>query len=146
MELARLSPQIEPGLAVIVEDWDKLHPTRRKQINIEELCAAHDVDPIHFISIVAEAAMRFKDNATLMISSMHSPALLEKSIQFGMKKDGWKDRQAVLQGAGVFPSPQGTRISILNQNSAKAAAAAEVNVERGLPTFERSIADMEDQD
>jgi hypothetical protein len=143
MELARLAPQIEPELAVLIEEWDRLTPTGKRTNRIEDLCAAHQIDPCHFFSVVNEAAMRFRDNATLMLSSMHAPALLEKSIEFGMEKDGFKDRQAVLQGAGVFPSPQGTRINILNNNSAKAAAQAEANVQRGLPSFEASMSDLE---
>jgi hypothetical protein len=144
MEMAKLAPQIEPELACILDDWDGMTPSAKRLTRIETLCAAHQIDPIHFFSVVNEAAMKFRDNALLMIASMSSPALLEKSVEYGMEKEGFKDRQAILQHAGIFPSPQGTRINILNQNSAKAAAQSEANVDRGLPSFERSISDLED--
>lgn len=146
MEIAKLAPQIEPELAVVLEDWESLSTSGKLRSCIEDLCSARNIDPWHFFSVVNEAAMKFRENATLMIASMNAPGLLEKSVEYGMQKDGFKDRQAVLQSAGVFPSPQGTRISILNQNSARAAAQSDANVERGLPSFERSILDMEEQD
>jgi hypothetical protein len=145
MALAELAPQIEPELAVIIEDWQKLSTHGKRVTKVEDLCAARQIDPFHFLAVVNEAAMKFRDNALLLIASMNAPILLEKSAQYGMQKDGFKDRQAILQHAGIFPSPQGTRINILNQNSAKAASQSEANVDRGLPTFERSISEMEDE-
>jgi hypothetical protein len=117
----------------------------KRRTRIEEICASHNIDAMHFFSVVNEAAMKFRDNATLMIASMNMPGLVEKSIKYGMQKEGYRDRQMMFQHAGIVPTPQGTRINILNQNSARAAAQAEANVERGLPSFEKSIADMENE-
>ena len=145
MEIARLAPQIEPELACILGDWDGMSEHLKRRTPIERICKAHDIDPMHFFSVVNEAAMKFRDNATLMIASLSMPALVEKSVQIGLTKDGHRDRKMMFEHAGFVPVPQGTRISILNQNSAKAAAQADANVERGLPSFERSISDMENE-
>ena len=93
MEMARLAPQIEPELGILLDDWDRLTSTGRKTVKIEDLCKARNVDAMHFFSVVNEAAMKFRDNATLMIASMNAPGLLEKSVQYGMQK-AWIQRSS----------------------------------------------------
>jgi hypothetical protein len=145
MELARLAPQIEPELACLIEDWDKLTPAGKVSTRIEDICRARQIDAMHFFSVVNEAAMKFRDNASLMIASINMPGLVQKSVEYGMEREGFKDRQAIFQHSGFVPTPQGTRINILNQNSAKAAAQAEATVDRGLPSFEASITELDEE-
>lgn len=145
MQMAKLAPQIEPELACIVDDWENLNAKGKQKRSVEDICAAHNIDPLHFFAVVNEAAMKFRDNATLLIASMNMPALVQTSAQVGLTQEGWRDRKMMFEHSGFVPIPQGTRINILNQNSAKAAAQADANVERGLPSFERSISDMEEE-
>jgi hypothetical protein len=145
MRLAAMASQIEPELAGVIETWEGLGPTAQNRTTIEEICLAKDIDPAHFCGVVVEAAVKFRDNATFLIAALNMPDVVEKSVEFALKQDGFKDREALMKHAGFVPTPQGQRINILNQSSAKAGAEAEANAQRGLPTFERSMLELEDE-
>jgi hypothetical protein len=144
MRLAVLASQIEPALAVVVETWEGMNDPLQRKITIEEICRQKDVDPGHFCGVVVEAAMKFRDNATILIAALNLPDVVQRSVEFAKQKEGFKDREALMKHAGFVPTPQGQRINILNQANAKAGAEAEANAERGLPTFERTMAELED--
>ncbi|HEY0800682.1 MAG TPA: hypothetical protein VGD54_07550 [Steroidobacteraceae bacterium] len=145
MALARLAPAIEPELAQVIEAWDKLSKTGQRDTTIESLCLTRQVDPLHFLSVVAEASMKFRDNSTLLIAALNMPEVVMQSIKFAKQPEGFKDREALMKHSGFIPTPTGSRINILNSASAKAGAQSEANVERGLPSFEQSMSDLEDE-
>src|SRR5258706_11250367 len=59
MEFAKLAVHIEPNLAPIIESYYELDARLRKVVSIDAICAQHEIDPIHFIGVVGEAAMKF---------------------------------------------------------------------------------------
>lgn len=144
MRLAVMASQIEPELAGIVEVWEGLTIPAQNRTSIEEICLKRDIDPGHFCGVVVEAAVKFRDNATILIAALNLPDVVQHSIQFAKNKEGFRDREALMKHAGFVPTPQGQRINILNQANAKAGAEAEANAERGLPTFERTISALDD--
>lgn len=145
MQLARLASQIEPELAGIVETWENLTVPARKITTIESICVEKNVDPGHFCGVVVEAAIKFRDNATYLIAALNMPEIIQQSVKFAKRPEGIRDREAFMKHSGFLPTPQGSRVNILNQATANAAAQVEANVERGLPSFERSMSDLEEE-
>lgn len=141
MEFAAYVPQIEPALAPVVEDYNSLKASLQKVVSIDALCRLHGVDPVHFIGVVAEAAIKFRDNASVTLIAISIPEVVERSIKEAMKPGGDKDRKMLFQHAGIIPVPAGQTINVGASASANAGAKAEV-VEperRGLPSFERTM-------
>jgi hypothetical protein len=140
MELAHLArdPRIDP----LVEDWDRMKPPLQQAVDLETLCEAHGVDATHFISVVGEAEMRFRDNASVILACFGLPDIVKQSIEVGMGRageEGWRDRRMLMQHSGFLPQPKGSQVRAFNY----AAIRAEVNANIGepLPIFEETIAD-----
>jgi hypothetical protein len=142
MELARLAVQFDAKLAPVVEDWDRMKPPLQKAVDLDALCEAHGADPTHFISIVGEAQMRFRDNASVILAALSLPSVVQKSIDMALIDEGVKDREMLFQHSGLLPQPKASQIRALNC----AAIRAEVNTNIGepLPTFEETIADSDE--
>jgi len=145
MRLAVLAGQIEPELMCVVEDWEKLRVPAQQVTTIESLCLAREIDPSHFCGVVVEAAVKFRDNATYLIAALNMPDVVEKSVKFAKSKDGFKDREALMKHARFVPVPVGSHISVSAQAAAKANSESDANAERGLPTFERTMTELEDE-
>ena len=142
MSLARLAPQIEPALAGFIEEWDRLRPHAKKCVDLDQMCIQKEIDPAHLISVAAEAAVRFRDNACLIIAALNLPSIVERSIKSALAPAGWRDRKMLFEHARFVPVQQGARIAI--KNEANASAEANNSGGRGLPTHERTI-EMVDQ-
>lgn len=142
VSMARLATQIEPKLAPFIEEWDRLKPHAQKCIDLDQLCLQKEIDPAHLISVSAEAAVRFRDNASLMIAALSMPAIVERSIKTALTPTGFRDRKMLFEHARFVPVSQGTRIAI--KNEANASADAKNVTGRGLPTHEKTI-DMVDE-
>lgn len=69
MELAKLAASIEPRLAYVLEAYEGLGPTLRPSVSVDEICAKNQVDPLHFVDAVAEAALRFRNMHTISIAA-----------------------------------------------------------------------------
>jgi hypothetical protein len=147
MEMARLAPQIDPALAPVIEEWDRLKPKARNNLDLDDLCKLKDIDPSHFLGVVAEAAQKFHANASILIAAVNMPAVVGKSVRVAMTDKGVQDRKFLFEHSSFIPMPQGARVSILNQN----ALRAEINneqPEKGLTSFEKrmEMADVIDED
>jgi hypothetical protein len=140
MEMARFASQIEPQLQVIIESYEKLTPPGQRSADLDALCKLNDVDPAHFLGVVAEAAQKFSSNSSILIAALNMPSVVQKSIKEALKTDGIQDRKMLFQHSGFIPTPGGTNISIVQKQQANASAGA---TERGMPSFEEDIIDVE---
>jgi hypothetical protein len=140
MEMARYAPNIEPDLRRILEEWDRLQPVHRKGADLDQICRLKGVDPIHFILVVAEAALRFQNTAIVLIAAVNSPAVIDRTVKEALKPSGFKDRQMLLEMYGALPSSRGATVAVVNQIAAKAEInrGSEVDAPR-FPTIERTI-------
>jgi hypothetical protein len=140
MELARLAVSLDSKLAPIIADWDYMKPPLQNAADLDVLCEAHGVDPVHLIGVVGEAEMKFLDNACIILAALQMPAILEHSIKAakGMVSDnGWHDRKMLFEHAGFLPVPPARKVRMLNQ----AAIAAESHNGGGKPleSFETTM-------
>ena len=147
MELARLAPQIEPGLARFVEAWDQLGGALQTNCDLDRLCIETELDPNHVMSVVAEAASKFQGNVSIIMAALTMPSIIEKGAKVALTTDGWRDRKMFYEHSHFIPVSQGTRIGIINRPS----ATAEVNTVdttagagRGLPSHEETVGAADD--
>jgi hypothetical protein len=147
MELAHLAPHIEPGLARFVEAWDALTPTMQQTVDLDRLCLDKELDPNHVMSVVGEAAAKFRENTAIIMASLAMPEIIKKGAKVALTTDGWRDRKFFYEHSRFIPVSQGTRIGIIN----KQTNTAEVNsVEttagagRGLPSHEETVGAADD--
>lgn len=138
MELAHLAVHIEPKYSVLVDAWEKLKPDGQNKLDLDNACKKLDIDPYHFLAVVSEAAMKFRDNASLILASMAMPQVIQSSIEFAQHKDGVSDRKMLMQHSGFLPMPKGA--TIMNNFNAQNNNSNEANpANTALPSFERTM-------
>lgn len=142
MEFAKLAVLIEPDLAPVVESYNDLNRGRRAAVSIDEICARHSIDPIHFIGVVAEAATKYGNNSAVVIAALSLPDVVTKSVKEALKPGGDKDRKMLFQHANFIPTPHGTQINV--QANAAARADSSSGEGKGLPSFERNMREADD--
>lgn len=140
MELARHAPHIDPSLALVIEEWDRLSPTAQRGVNLNQLCEIKGVDPFHFLGVVAEAAIRFCNNASVLIAALILPEVVQRSIERALTPEGVEDRKMLFQHAGFIPSPKGSEVRLLNQIAVSANIKPVGGID--LPSFEETIANI----
>jgi hypothetical protein len=137
MEYARYVPELYPELAGVIEDWDKLEAKEQKRTDIETLLRAREVDVFHFVALVGEAAMKYRDTACVIVAAVNLPQVVKKSVDFAMKKDGVKDREMLFKHASFLPVPAGAQF--VNTVAVKTDSHTEVSSSPSLPSFEKRI-------
>jgi hypothetical protein len=142
MALAKFAPQIDPDLQKIVEDWEGLTLKAKNCCDLDQLCRARGVDSFHFIGVVAEAAYKFRDTASVIIAALSVPSIVQKSVQVALTTKGQKDRHDLMEHAGMFPMRPGAQFKILNVASANAEAGEEVP--EGERSFEQDMKRIEE--
>jgi len=115
-------------LAKIVEIWDGLCTSKKKQTTLDQLCKMVDMQVWEFIGTAGAEAARIGIETARMLVGMAQPQLIQKAIEFGMTPEGFKDRQLVLQAGGIAPSPKGINIA-LSQTTQQVSGST-------LPDFE----------
>jgi len=142
MQLAHLARELDPNLASIVADWDRMTSSLQNAADLDALCEAHGVDPAHFIGVVGEAQLRFRSNVSILVAALNLPAVVAASVRAAKKKTGVADRKMLFQHVGFLPVPRGKQLRMLNH----AAVKAEVNKGCGdpLPSFEATVAEIEE--
>ena len=121
-------------LAKIVEIWDGLCTSKKKQTTLDQLCKMVDMQVWEFIGTAGAEAARIGIETARMLVGMAQPQLIQKAIEFGMTPEGFKDRQLVLQAGGIAPSPKGINIA-LQQNNQQVSGSQ-------LPDFELDELDI----
>ena len=135
MDLARFAPEIEPGCAPVIEEWKRLSASKQT-INLDLICKVKGIDPFHFLAVVAEAAIKYRDNASVIIAAMSMPQVVERSVKTALTKDGVKDREMLFRHAHFVPVPSGA--TFVNTFAAK-VQNANGGESPALPSFENTI-------
>jgi hypothetical protein len=143
MEFAHLAVHIEPGLAPVIEDYASLSPKGRKAVSIDAICVKHDVDPLHLIAVVSEAALKYGNNSSIVLAALRFPEVINRSIKNALTPAGFKDRELLAKHHGFIPTPHGTSIQV-NATAGARADASTAPESKGLPSFERTMRDTDD--
>jgi hypothetical protein len=145
MQMAILASQIEPNLQPIIDSYENLTPPAQRTVDLDALCKLNEVEPAHFLAVVAEAAHKFSQNSSILVAALNMPMVVKKSIQVAQTQEGHRDRKMLFEHAGFIPTSGGINITQI----AKANAASQANnsaTERGMPTFEADIVEAEQDD
>jgi hypothetical protein len=137
IEYARLSP--DPKIKEAVHRWDTLSLNQKKRMTVDMLCAAVEIPPVDMLKEVTGIAYQYNIDLSNFIAAVHQPQVVDRTIKSALRKDGVDDRRMMHQHSGFIPSPRGPQVTISNNVSAQAAAAAKNTVQgddSGLPDFE----------
>jgi len=143
MEFAHLAVHIEPGLAPVIEDYAKLSPRGKKAVSIDEICVRHEVDPLHLIAVVGEAALKYGNNSAIVLAALRFPEVINRSVKQALTPNGFKDRELLAKHHGFIPTPHGTSIQV-NATAGARADASTAPESKGLPSFERTMRDLDE--
>lgn len=138
MELASFASRIEPGLACIVESYESLNPTLRPSVSIDEIYVKHHVDPCHYVAVVGEAALRFKNNSAILIAAMSMPEIVVRSVMEAVKPSGVNERKMLFQHAGFIPTSCTSTRKVADQVATAADTYGECK-RKSLPSFEETM-------
>lgn len=143
MEFAHLAVQIQPDLGPVIEDYASLSPRGKKAVSIDEICVKHDVDPLHLIAVVAEAALKYGNNAAIALAALRFPEVINRSVKQALTPNGFKDRELLAKHHKFIPTPHGISIGVSATAGAKADASTAPE-SKGLPSFERTMRESDE--
>jgi len=143
MQFARLAVHIEPALGPVIESYDTLTGAAKAAVSIDEICVKHEIDPLHFIAVVGEAALKYGENSAIVIAALRFPEIINRSVREGLKPGGFKDREAMMKHAKFIPTPHGINIGV-SANAASRSDSSAAPESKGLPSFERSMHDTDE--
>jgi hypothetical protein len=137
MELARLAPEVDPECTKVIEAWDSQNSGGKKKLSLDLLCKTMNVDPIHFLSVVNEAALKYRDNASIFLAAVNMPKIMARSVKEALKSGGTRDREMLFKHAGILPVPAGA--TFVNTLNTKVETNVESPGQSTLPSFEKSM-------
>jgi len=139
MDLARLAPELDPSYAKVIEEYEQLSEAGKRAVSIDMLVKQKGLDPFHFLGVVAEAAIKFRDNASVLVAAMSLPKIIEASVKNALRqKTGFKDREALMKHAGFLPVPAGA--TFVNTLQTKVETnVGEAPASKHLPSFEQTV-------
>lgn len=115
MKYVRLLCDKSPKLAALADAWDKLPESKQKTTSLDMLCEKVELPVPEFIALVAPRAYEMGHKLAKLFVGLAQPELARVAIAAAKdKKNGFKDRQMMLQAGGTAPSPQGINVAIQN--------------------------------
>jgi hypothetical protein len=145
MELARHAAEIDVKVAPIIEGWDSLSEEAKRRLDLDSLCKELKMDPFHFLAVVAESAMKYRDNASIIMAAISLPSVVQKSIDVALTDAGISDRKMLMQHSAFLPMPKGS--TIVNTFAANLQNNNEVNQHSSaLPSFEKTMDIIESEE
>jgi len=143
MEFAHLAVHIEPELGPVIEDYAKLSPRGQKAVSIDEICVRHEIDPLHLIAVVGEAAMKYGNNSAIVLAALRFPEVINRSVKQALTPNGFKDRELLAKHHKFIPTPHGPIINA-TANAGARADASTAPESKGLPSFERTMRESDE--
>jgi len=129
----------ESEAAKLMAAWEEVHSVHNEATTIEMVVEGAGITESHFLGVVCESCHIMKVNVAKMLTALALDDVMKAGIRAAKKPSGFKDRQAILQNAGLYPSPPGVVIN--NSPTAIAAANNALEAVDGLDDFERDTMD-----
>lgn len=113
-----------------------LNPTERDLVNLDEVGLAAGVQWWDVLGVLTVTGARLGTKIGRLIHAMTQPAVVAASARNAelLGEDGFPDRQMLLQGSGIAPTPKGHTTQVTVTATAQAAAATDTG--RGLGFLE----------
>jgi hypothetical protein len=130
--------------AKLMAAWLELQAAHPKDpITPEMIAEAADITPWHMLGLVTEAAFKMRVTVSRLVGALGLDEIMERAVKEAKKSTGFKDRERILQNAGLYPAPSG--VTIFNNPtalaSARTAMATGIEAAEGLDDFERDTLD-----
>lgn len=107
--------------------WDTLGG--KEDVTPEEIADAAGMSMGDFIAVVAKSAFDTGVSVSKLIEALNLEDIMERAVKQAKKPDGFKDRERILQGAGLYPTTGGA--TFINSNVNAVDARQTLNVEDG---------------
>jgi hypothetical protein len=140
IEYARIAALKNEYVACFVEVWDRLSGHEKVAIPLDQVCVeSASITPGALLGAVAEAAFDWGADVSNLLAATCLPEVVEKSIQFAKRKDGIKDRLALMQHSAFVPMPKSSvNVNLRNFVAAQVGSGSGGGDNGRLPTFEES--------
>lgn len=125
--------------ARLMASWEEIHSVHGEATTPEMIAAGAGMTPSHMLGLITEACHAMKVNVAKLIAALNMDEVMERAVKEAKKPTGFKDRERLLQSAGLYPTPAGVTInnSPTAIAAARAAASAAAESTNGLGEFER---------
>lgn len=135
----------ESDAAKLMAAWQEIHEAQplRSKIIPEKIAEAAGMTPSRMLGIVVEAAHEMTVNTSKLVAALSMDSIMERAVKEARKPSGFKDRERILQSAGLYPAPSGVTInnSPMAIAQARADMATSIGALDGLDDFERDTMD-----
>jgi len=130
-----LGPE-DPRMIMILA-WNDMSGQRRKAIGLHDFCDAVGVTPGKMFGLACQTAVEVDSVSASFVRSINQTEVIQHMVKFAKKKDGFKDREALLKSSGFLPTPAGTSINVKAAAMASARSMAKAGrLDDGLESME----------
>lgn len=134
ISLTRLGSHTSPEFAEFIRLYDELTPVEQGEPGLlERLCLCIGLHPSDYFGRLASLAYKRNFDVAHFAAAVSAPLVVEKMAKYAQQKDGFKDRQLLLQVTGH--AQRGPLVQV-NQTSDNRS----VTVNGGGPSFEELTA------
>jgi hypothetical protein len=139
IEYARIAAEENEDVACFMEVWDALSLHEQIRIPLDQVCIEScSITPGELLGAVTAAAFDWGANISNLLAATYLPEVIDASAKYAKRKDGIKDRIAMMQHSGFVPMPRNSvNVNLKNYIAAKAEAnAGSSGNDNRLPSFE----------
>jgi len=123
--------------AKLLGAWEEVMTVHGRKTTAEMIAQAADMTPSHMLGLIVEAAHLQTYNLSKLITAIRLGEVMDAGVKEAVKASGYKDREKILQHAGLYPAPPGTVISVQANAQAGAKLQQSLEASEGLDEFER---------
>lgn len=140
VEGARLLANDDVRFSKLIYAWEHMTERDQEKIRLEDLCAAVEITPELFLSLVVPVLWKRNVDIGKLISGMAIAPVVEAVAARAQGQFGMPDAKMILDMHGMLPTNKGTQISIDNsKKTLNIGKGVDISASPGLPTFEESI-------
>jgi hypothetical protein len=131
----------ESDEAKILNAWEEAMAVYGTKTTGEQIAEAAGMTPSHMLGVITEAAHLQTVNVAKLVKAIKLGEVMERGVKEALKPAGFKDRERILQSAGLYPAPAGTTINVEANAQAGAKVTQSLAAADGLDEFERDTLD-----
>jgi hypothetical protein len=131
----------ESDEAKVLNAWEETTSVHGKKTTGEQIAEAAGMTPSHMLGVIIEAAHLQTVNVAKLVKAIKLGEVMERGVKEALKPAGFKDRERILQSAGLYPAPAGTTITVEATAQAGAQVSQSLAAVDGLDEFERDTLD-----
>jgi hypothetical protein len=138
LEVCSLAYDTDEKLALMIDLYQAASAREQKEMLLEDLCRSAGLRPGEFLGRYARLAWEIGRPLAEVVATLSTPAITQAAVDsaLGAEVPGFKDREALLRRAGIFPE-KAALVNVSQQQALVVQASGE------LPSFEKAIGAMD---